>query len=617
VSNPTGAILASGVGLLDDFIMRDVFIIEPIQSTSVFPKQLPYAPFDIRFPADFGLYSFVLSTTESLGNLTISNHGNASDWGNMSLTSAETIEGFYDFSLFILAPPIGMDGYHRCDYVLETEYGWSTNITLERVLEYPRAMMLLDTSHGGGFGALMGDIGGFGDTGNLTGDTGGIGFPLAQEEESSSEEDMLTGFSLNDLGSLDSLTGLFDSFRMTTFSGLSNMKKSMAEVGLDLVETPGMELDAGLLATFSTVFIIAPTEDFNQTDIDILREFSSNGGTIVVLGDNDDNANTTILNPLLMEYGYYLDGSHSEDNTTDIVTNTPLGLGLESIWLGGGTYVMNNQSNANARLNGNSVVMVDTTDPEIAIFGSSKIFMNKNLVNCNNSRLLHNLREYLLRNTLTTSTSLSENTTYYQAGRSVYVNLELFDYDGNPVDDLFVAIAYELPNGSLTFFIAGFVDDGLYSSQFTPSYWSGPGRINGIFLIIGDENYAMTYASVSFYLFEVEPTTPPPPPFVFLTMAELAVLTSLGIFGALIGYLVWNRRRMRKRLRIPEIEPELIREIDNTLSALLAAFTQLEDLIRREDLDRIQKVEALRVLMQDIEQGRKMFDQVSEKIGGV
>ena len=74
---------------------------------------------------------------------------------------------------------------------------------------------------------------------------------------------------------------------------------------------------------------------------------------------------------------------------------------------------------------------------------------------------------------------------------------------------------------------------------------------------------------------------------------------------------------MRKRLRIPEIEPELVREIDNTLSALLAAFTQLEDLIRREDLDRIQKVEALRVLMQDIQEGRRMFDQVSEKIGGV
>jgi hypothetical protein len=238
-------------------------------------------------------------------------------------------------------------------------------------------------------------------------------------------------------------------------------------------------------------------------------------------------------------------------------------------------------------------------------------------VKCNNSRLLDNLKEYLLRNTLTTSTSLSENTTYYQAGRSVYVNLELSDYDGNPVDDLFVAIVYELPNGSFAFFIAGFVEDGLYSSQFTPSYWGGPGRINGIFLIIGDENYAMTYASVSFYLFEVEPTTPPPPPFVFLTMAELAVVTSIGIFGGLIGYLVWNRRRMRKRLRIPEIEPELVREIDNTLSALLAAFTQLEDLIRREDLDRIQKVEALRVLMQDIEEGRKMFDQVSEKIGGV
>ncbi|MHA2359166.1 MAG: hypothetical protein ACXAB5_02750 [Candidatus Thorarchaeota archaeon] len=74
---------------------------------------------------------------------------------------------------------------------------------------------------------------------------------------------------------------------------------------------------------------------------------------------------------------------------------------------------------------------------------------------------------------------------------------------------------------------------------------------------------------------------------------------------------------MKRRLRIPEIRPELVREIDNTLSNLLAAFTQLEDLIQREDLDRIQKVEALRILMSDIEEGRKMFDKVSDKIGGV
>ncbi|MDH4215069.1 MAG: S8 family serine peptidase, partial [Candidatus Thorarchaeota archaeon] len=59
------------IGVLDDFLLRDIFIISPILSTSVFPKTLPFAPFDIRFPADFGLYSFVLSTTESLGNMTI------------------------------------------------------------------------------------------------------------------------------------------------------------------------------------------------------------------------------------------------------------------------------------------------------------------------------------------------------------------------------------------------------------------------------------------------------------------------------------------------------------------------------------------------------------------
>ncbi len=606
------------LGILDDFLLRDIFIISPISSTSVFPKIIPFAPFDIRFPADFGLYSFVLTTTESLGNMTITNHGNASDWGNMSLTHADTIEGFYDFSLFLLSPPIGMDGYHRCDYVIETDYGWTMNITLERVIKYPRAMMLLDTSHGGGFGSLLGDMSLGGNSGGLTGGEGtqGLEFPLAQEE-GSGDAGISLDFNLGDLGSLDSLTGLLDSFRMTTFSGLSNMKKSMANVGLDLIETPGMNLDADLLISFSTVFIIAPTDEYNSTDIDILREFTAGGGTLVILGDNDDNANISALNPLLMTYGYFFEGSHSEENTTEIEATSLLGAGLQSVWLGGGTFIMNNQSNAQVRLNGNSVAVLDQTVPEIAIFGSSRIFMNKNLAKCNNSMLLDNLNQYLLRNTLTTSTSLSENTTMYPVGESVYVNLVLKDINGNPVNDLFVAIVYELPNGNLSYFIAGFVEKGLYSSQFAPGSWNSAGRINGIFIILGDENHAMTYASVYFFLYELPPTTPTVDPFKWLTMPQVAFITSIGIFGTLIGGLVYNRRRMKKRLRIPEIDGDLRREIDNTLNTLLAAFAQLEELIKREDLDRIQKVEALRVLMQSIEEGKKMFERVSDKVGGI
>ena len=74
---------------------------------------------------------------------------------------------------------------------------------------------------------------------------------------------------------------------------------------------------------------------------------------------------------------------------------------------------------------------------------------------------------------------------------------------------------------------------------------------------------------------------------------------------------------MKRRLRIPEIDIELSRDIDSTLNALLAAFTQLEELIKREDLDQIQKIEALRVLMESIAEGRKMFDRVSDRVGGI
>jgi subtilisin family serine protease len=622
LSLSTGSLLAPSLdlsvilGLLDNFIMRDLFVVTPIPSTSVYPKQIPIAPFDLRFPADFGLYTFMISSNVPLGNLTVEKHGNATDWGNVTLPSAQSVEGYYNFSLFLLAPPIMMDGYRHCDYVIVTEQGWTSNITLNRVIEYPKAMLLLDTSHGGGL-SFMGD---FGEIGGGLGDDlgGGAGFPIALAQDSDDGPSLEGGFSLGDLGDLSALTGLLDAFRMTTFSGLSDLKKSMANRGLDLVETPGMPLNKDLLTQFSAVLMFGPSEEFNSTDIEIMRDYTAAGGKLVIFGDHDDRANTTILNQLLAPYGYSMQGKHTEENTTDIVTSSLFGTDVNSIWLGEGTYILENQSLACAFLDGKPVVLLDRTKPELALFGSSRIFMNKHLVKCNNSILLDNLNDYLLLNTLTGVASLSEDTTSYQTGISVYLNLQVTDYYGQPVNDLFVAVVFELPNESLAFFIAGFVENGLYSSQFIPAYWNSPGRINAIFIMLGNEDYASAYASVSFDLYSPDvTTTTTTDPDIWLTMAQIALISSVGVFGGLIIGLMLYRSRRGKRLRIAEIDTELVREIDNTLNTLLAAFTQIEYLIQREDLDRIQKVEALRGLMVTLEQGRKMFEKISDKVGGV
>lgn len=621
LSLSTGSLLASGLdltailGLLDNFMMRDLFVVTPIASSSVFPKEIPFAPFDIHFPADFGLYTFVVSSNVPLGNLTVQKYGNASDWGNATLTSMDNVEGYYNFSLFLFAPPITIDGYHRCDFVIETDRGWTTNITLERELEYPRAMLLLDTSHGGGLS--FGDFGGGFDLG---GDVGGDmgSFPASMQDEDNGNDDPLSGgFSLGDLSDLGSLTGLLDSFRMTTFSGLSNLKKEMGARGLDLVETPGMALDEGLLTQFAAVVMFSPTEGFNSTEVSMLRNYTIDGGKLIIFGDVEDNANLTGINQLLAPYGYYMEGEHSQENTTDIVQSSFLGEGVDSIWLGEGTFIMQNQSLACARVQDKSVVVIDRTPPELVLFGSSKIFMNKNLVKCNNSILLDNLNEYLLLNTLTGVASLSQDIIRYPAGQSVYLNLDVTDYYGNPVNNLFVAIAFELPNGTLAFFIAGFVGNGLYSSQFIPAYWHDEGVVHGIFIILGEEDYANAYAGITFELYEPDVTTPPPGPETLLTLAQVAAIASVGIFFAMISGLIYNRRRQGKRMRIVEIDTELVREIDNVLNTLLAAFTQIELLIQREDLDRLQKIEALRSLMVTVEEGRRLFERVSDKVGGV
>ena len=277
---------------------------------------------------------------------------------------------------------------------------------------------------------------------------------------------------------------------------------------------------------------------------------------------------------------------------------------------------MNNQSLAAATVNGKPVILLDDTKPELVLFGSSRIFMNKNIVKCNNSILFDNLMLYLLGHSLTGVASLAEATKTYQAGKSVYLNLNLFDYEGNPANDLDVFIVFELPNGTQTFFIAGFVENGLYSSQFLPSYYSKSGRVNAIFIVFSPE-YSNTFVSTYFYLLAAEPSTQPVSPIPFLTMVQVALISSVGIFSAVLAALYLNRRRRRKRMRVPEVDLEFMNEIDNSLNNLLAVFIQMEEVIQREDLDRIQKVEALRVLMERVNAAKKEFESVSGKVGGV
>ncbi len=597
-ANPAGTLVTGGVGLLDDFLLRDLFVVTPIASTSVFPRLGPFAPFDIRFPSDFGIYSFSLSTNVPLGNVTIAKYGNASDWGNTTLPAQDSVVGYYNFSLFLFAPSITPDGYHRCVYQILTEVGWTTNITFEVRLQYARAMMLLDTSHGGGLSFGLG--GGSGSSSSLSsGGTGGLSLSLAS------------------LSQLSSLSDLLEQMRMTTFSGLSEMKRLMALRGLDLIETPGVTLTADLLSQFSAVFIMSPTKAFNTTEVGLMRNFTADGGKLVIFGDYDGRANLTALNLLLSPYGYVMSGKHTDDNTSEIIQSSLLGHGLQYVWLGGGTYILNNQSNTAVTLHTMPVILLDQSPPELVLFGSSRIFMNKNLPKCNNTHLLDNLNEYLLSNTLTCVTSLAENTTRYPVGRSVYINLRVSDYNGNPVDNLTIYVAFKLPNGSLAFFIAGFVQDGLYSSQFTPSYYSSSGRVYGIFIIMKTEKYAGTFAGVAFDLFVPVTTSTTEGPGALLTMLQVALITSVGVFGSTILGLTMNRVRRKRKMRIPEVDPQLQREIDNSLNNLLAAFLQMEELIHREDLDRVQKIETLRGLMRGLEEARKRFDKVSRTIGGV
>lgn len=70
-------------------------------------------------------------------------------------------------------------------------------------------------------------------------------------------------------------------------------------------------------------------------------------------------------------------------------------------------------------------------------------------------------------------------------------------------------------------------------------------------------------------------------------------------------------------MHIPELDLELTQDIDSTLNMLRATIAQLNDLIGREDIDRIQKIETMRSLMETLELAKKKFREISDQIGGI
>ncbi|MEM2143248.1 MAG: S8 family serine peptidase, partial [Candidatus Thorarchaeota archaeon] len=588
-------LLQEGLRSLDDFLNRDVFVVDPLWSVSIFPKQLPCAPFDLLFPADFGMYGVVLYSTRPLGGISVTSRGNATLWGN--LTVSETVHDTCCTSLSLTAfvPAIVMDGNYRCDYEIVTGSGYTTRVVLDTRIRYPVAMILLDTSHSNSLFGMMGS--GEVSVANASGVQGGI--------------------SLQEMENLGAINDIMESLRLSKFSALYEMKRRMASVGLDLIEMPGGGLKSETLSQFSGIIIVRPTREYNSTEIQTLRDFTNRGGRLVIFGDHDGKANITALNPLLSVYGYRMAGQHDAENTTDIATSSELADGISCVWLGGGTYVLNNQSQGVARVNGIPVILMDKSPPRLVLFGSSSLFTNTNLPRCDNSRLLENLNDFFLENTLIARAQLTEQRERYPVGKSVYLSLRLTDIRGHPVNDLFVAVAFELPNGSLTYFFAAFVENGLYASQFMPSYYRDEGRVNCIFIVLTTAEYAGTFASTKFWLYVVEPPPQPPPIERILTMPQVAIIVSSSIFGVTTASILANRRRLRRQLRIPEVDLFLGQDIDNTMNKFLAAFVQMEGVIRNEDLDRVQKVESLRAMMKMMDDAKRDFKRISKRVGGV
>ncbi|MHA2408034.1 MAG: S8 family serine peptidase, partial [Candidatus Ranarchaeia archaeon] len=269
--------------LLDNLLLRDVFVGDIPLLANLFPNQTPYAPYHLDHPTNFGLYTSQILTTFPLLNVSISITGNASDWISLDAENYTTIESLTTLSLTVFVPPIIPAATYVANITLSSSNYGNLTISFETSIEFPKARILVDTVHNKGF-------------------------------------DLIGGIDMS--GGMDDLLTVFSEMSDSIYTGYYEMYRTAVSLGFALTEIPTLDtLNNTFLPNFDGLIILDPEEEFTLEEQAALSNYIEEGNPVLFFANDESESTANGLNNVFLDYGIEVFGNVNGNQTSSFNTS--------------------------------------------------------------------------------------------------------------------------------------------------------------------------------------------------------------------------------------------------------------------------------------------------------
>ena len=418
---------------LDNIYSRNIFIYERKSlglenGTAIFPSKLLFEPLLVQMPGDYIKYNVSIFSITKIDNISFQVQGNATDLIEITPNLIQN-PGFYSFFAIELNIPIFQQpGYYNSTIIITLNSSFSQNIPVNfTITDYTKlkGRILFDASHGS--------------------------IETIQDWEER----------------LDSIYARYFDFYQLAAKQFYNMD-----------ELPyGGTITAKYLSYYDCIIICDPERGYNATELEALKDYVNEGGTLFVLAENSEDCNTTSLNSIINGFGVnitqnYTDGILYENLTTVFHTITQ---SIEGIEL---SDAVNISVAGKARLLTNHLALInssDDTNSKLLVVGDSDLFAIEYLYSQNNSQFAINCFQWLMSTTIKMQVRIYSNITSesIHLGEKVHISINiLIPNASKPVstEASILAAAIVFPNKTIYYhYFSFYLREGWHTMFFFTS----------------------------------------------------------------------------------------------------------------------------------------------------
>ncbi|MHA1917872.1 MAG: S8 family peptidase [Candidatus Ranarchaeia archaeon] len=568
--------------LLDNFLLRDVFINVVELKAAIFPNKTPYAPYHIEFPTNFGLYTINIITTKPLYNVTIDIQGNATSWISLDTNNFSVVNSLTSFSLTVFAPPIIPAAIYIANITISSDNYQNITGVFKTQIRYPKARLLMDTTHNEGIGLDSG---------------------------------------LDVSGDVTNLLSSFDEISDSIYVGYYELYRTISSLGITITEIPNLDtINNSMLQNFDGYLVIDPEKDFTLEEQKSLYSYILDDQPVFFFINDDTESEVNGINNILLNYNLEIFGriNGSLTSNLDKVGSPQVFNGVNQISYYNGASILSNIT-PQITSYGKNLMYYKPSSSKFVLFGSAETFSDAHIKEENNLQLLINIINSSYDNLLTLSASVpTDGEPEFLEGTRVYIDLLIENQTGDGIDDLTVFAAFYLPNGNLSYIFAAHMFEGYYSTFYLPLFYNGTGEIYIIFIVQGNDEYIGSYASTKFIILESEQESPIPKEETLLEQYYLLIST-VGVVLPIIfllSYYLLSKRKYSQKMKVPELREEFVSEVDNTLNLLDIHFKSILKDLENLETDRLHKVIQVFDQLDELKPTLDKLKKMARDIGG-